>query len=762
MLYLTCETFRLPLSPDRPIALTLAAPGAEVMEFTPRTLRITLTMDAVARAALGDIDDVHSAERFNATPRTARLEAEGCVIATGILSLEHVEQSVDGGWGTCHLLLTEPEPAWMSAARATMLRESAVAFDEVIGPQTIRESWTWEKPVRFLPVQRDTLLVDDGTLATAIASQRVLSVEDYHPFLHVATLLRAIVEGAGYTLVSDFVESEEFGQLHLSGAYPERDTALLHARLDFRATRSADIATTADHFGVVYADPHASLHSIGNLVDGASELNTGGVFGTDNGRSCFRPAAEVTLGFEYRLRYRTPYRIRSREELEGFNVVCLGEGVEHRFRLVNRFEDRRAQLTPGQNHLAVVFDHAAGSSYLLRSGGQTIASFAARSAPVTLPQTPLAALELWHKAAGAADYAPSTLDWALYDGHIAEAGETLVEVTLRSAPERVTPANPKYFDGIYFAGAWEGARLTLLAATTLRPLFAANPALGSRIRFDDVAAHAIRQSKFVEAIAHLFNLRITTDELLKQVHIAPCDALQRSPARVDWRELTDPAHPVLLEEPGAGLAHLTRYAYRTGDDSATRYNADHDTRFGQWTARIESSLARQAEASAENPLFTPTLSVAGGYPEAPAAQWMQVGERADYPADQHETLNFPAKIVRYLGLEPLPAGQLWGWPSHTARYPLAAFHLPGRLTLCFEDRDGAAGLHRYYDAQYEALNHSRRITAWLRLRPRHIEALDFGATFRVRIGGQEVDCRLERIEGWSPRGGSAKCTFISL
>ena len=58
---------------------------------------------------------------------------------------------------------------------------------------------------------------------------------------------------------------------------------------------------------------------------------------------------------------------------------------------------------------------------------------------------------------------------------------------------------------------------------------------------------------------------------------------------------------------------------------------------------------------------------------------------------------------QYAGLHPLHDGERWGYPFNRDEYPLAAFHFAGdadsaAFTLCFEDRDGAEGLHTRYDA----------------------------------------------------------------
>ena len=105
-------------------------------------------------------------------------------------------------------------------------------------------------------------------------------------------------------------------------------------------------------------------------------------------------------------------------------------------------------------------------------------------------------------------------DWALYNGYVGETGQTMVEVRIRTAAESVSPASPKYFNLIYFAGAEPGMALTLHKECSLRPRFLSAPGFGSRIAFADVAQHRIRQSELLDALAHLFNLRFYTEEAI--------------------------------------------------------------------------------------------------------------------------------------------------------------------------------------------------------------------------------------------------------
>lgn len=142
----------------------------------------------------------------------------------------------------------------------------------------------------------------------------------------------------------------------------------------------------------------------------------------------------------------------------------------------------------------------------------------------------------------------------------------------------------------------------------------------------------------------------------------------------------------------------------------------------------------------------------------------QVGDRdADDPAQ----LNFPTKILIYHGMCTLPDDERWGLVA--GAYPLAAFH-SGEGSLCFEDRDGAQGLHRYYDAHYEELREARRVTLSLALSAVYLLPImatdpargDLRSAFRLTIGGEEGLYRLNAIEEFDPEQGVARCRFTQL
>lgn len=747
-----------------------------------RRLAVTIPRTGRNAAVMEGAGDPHGAVRFNAALHRAALAAEGSVLLAGTVRLLAV--SAEG----YALEIRDGGALWAANAARRMFNTLGVAYRAVLTPTTVAASWRDASPVKFFPIRRDEYPRRSSS-DDLLPAERMLSVDDYHPFLHVETLIRTIFDEAGYRIRSRFMESEFFRSLYMSGAYASRDTAAAAARMGFFARRLAPATAEADYLGRVWADPTALFNTVGNLVETATpqavdadgeavpELyNNGNCFAQERGRIRFMPTTEVSVGFEYYLRYTTDHRILSRTRLEGFDSLYLGPGSELRFALANRYRDRRGELAAGYGYRVVVFDHAEGAQYRLtytRNGaaGSEWTRFAARSAAVTTPAGGTVTEPRLQQLSGGVwrDY-PG--DWALYDGYIGETGQTTVELRVRTAAERVSPEAPKYFDLAYFFGAREGMKLTLHKECSLRPRFLTGPGFGSTVTFADVARHRVRQSALLEAVGHLFNLRFYTEEEARTVWIEPADELFGTGPEVDWRSKCDLSQPVVTVDASAEVHERRTLCYAEGDGAVKRFETETGEAFGAWSVETPSYAAKLGEERSCSPLFRPTLSEAGHYANAPSALVMQVGDRDEA---EEEGADFTPRIVRFAGMHPLPEGELWGYPSLGAEYPLAAFHFAGDaaaepFTLCFEDRDGAEGLHRYYDGQFRREAARGRIELSLRLAPHEFEALftpgtgapDIRSVFLLDTGSGSVRAALRSVGVYDPGAASVRCVFDRL
>ena len=747
-----------------------------------RSLKITIPATPRNDGLVGFACDPHAAGQFNGALHMAELSAEGAVLIGGTVRLlaasgeGYTLEIRDGGAG------------WAENAARNMFNALGVAWNAQLTPTMIVDSWTDDSPVKFFPIHRDEYRQQNSS-SDLLPAEHLLSVEDYHPFLHIATLADRIFREAGYEVRSRFFDSAFFRSLYMSGAYSSRDTTAAAGCMGFSARRLVPATASANELGRVAANPKTILNSVGNIVDTATPqsvdadgeavsglFNNGNCFSTDNGKIVFTPPAEINAGFEYYLKYTTAHRIVSRTRLKGFDTVYLGPGAEFVFRLANRYKDHRDAIVPNFGYLALVFDHTAGTQYRLtytRNGvaGTTWTDFAARSAQVATPASGTVADPVLLVRSGS-QWVAYPGDWALYNGYIGETGETTVEVRLRTAAETVSPASPKYFNQIYFAGAEPGMSLTLHKECSLRPRFLSAPGFGARIAFADVAQLRIRQSALLEALAHLFNLRFYTEEATRRVWIEPEEAFFGAGPEADWSGKTDFSQPVERVQIAPEIHEVRTWRYQDGDGAVTRFDAGQEIPLGAWSFAADSYAAVQGEKVLRNPLFSPSLNSVGHYLNAPSALILQVGDRDD--AEEDGT-NFTPRIVRYAGIHPLPGGERWGYPSGRAEYPLAAFHFAGDaseagFTLCFEDRDGLEGLHRYYDRQVRREAVRERIVLSLRLAPHEFEALltpgagapDIRSVFRIDTGAGVVRAVLHAVGGYDPGKASVRCTFDRL
>ncbi len=720
---------------------------------------------------------------FNAARHEARLTHDGATLYEGTVRLLAVS---DEGF---RIDIRGGAAGWARSAALGRFRDIPLEFDGYLDPEDIRAGWSDARPVKFFPVVRDGYPQRNAS-SDLQPVLRMLTPDDYHPFLHVASLVRALFAAAGYAVRSDFMETPAFKSLYMSGAYAGRDTTALERRMGFRAVRLTAATAAADAAGRVYATPYGADNVLGNIVESATPLaedetgavrtdpyNNGNCFGYEDRKIVYRPAAEVSVGFEYRLRYTTDHRIVSRWRLAGFDAVNLGAGGTFRFVLPNRYEDRRRELRAGASYRAVVFDAKAGDRFRLLcnvggTSGVVWTEFAGRTAAVATPlgsgyEQPalqvMAANGTWKSWNG---------DWALYDGHIAERGRTTVELTLRTPAVAAGPASPVDFNTVVFGGAEEGMRMTLHAEGEMRPRFSPAPAFGARVGAADVMHHDVRQIALLEAVQQMFNLRFWTDEQTRSVRIEPDRSFWDEAGETDWRGRTDFGEPAVWRDAAVGEREARIYAYREGDGPVKRMNDEEQGEFGAWRSETGSWAAEEGTERRTNALFAPTASSPGGMAGAPSAWLMQVGDRDDAAGDG---VNFTPRIVRYAGMMKLPDGELWPASEYVDAYPLAAFHCGGdkrtrSFTLGFADRDGVRGLHTYHDRSEAIVAARRRVTLTLRIGANEFERLFRGGgelpamnrVFRIDTDEGEVCATLHGMESYDPEAAKARCTFTLL
>ena len=191
----------------------IAVPGYDAAKLADpeacregRSLKITIPASCRNDAVVAFAGDPHAAGRFNEALHTAELTAEGSVLIGGTVRLLATSETGytleirDGGAG------------WAENAARRMFSALGVAWQAELTPTTIFESWTDASPVKFFPIHRDEYEQQNSS-QDLLPAERLLSVDDYHPFLHITTLVGQIFSEAGYSVKSRFLESAFFRSL---------------------------------------------------------------------------------------------------------------------------------------------------------------------------------------------------------------------------------------------------------------------------------------------------------------------------------------------------------------------------------------------------------------------------------------------------------------------------------------------------------------------------------------------------------------------
>jgi hypothetical protein len=710
--------------------------------------------------------DMHRSESFNAESHTARVELYGITVFEGIATLSSTTS--DNGVLSYRLRLRQGGALWARSAALTTIRESGVDEVRDVSLGVIEQSWSDDGAITFLPLQQDSY--PKPTPSSLYGVERMMSPSDYHPFLSIRKIVDSIAQSGGCTLRSNFMDSDLFRHLLMSGAYPRVDVEVAERDMGFKAYRTYSSSAVAGQSGKLnLCEPRSSIN-LGSVVDsvdpmaqdeGGNRLSDAytndGCLSFVNNEPIFTPTRDVAIAFEYHLRYTTDCRMLSSKRLQGFDRIHLGNGCDVEMVMRNPYIDRRNTLLPNMQYKLMVFDHIEGSTYRLSNIGDGLTNNSRVTTPSELSVT---TTQLFVRRSSADKYTLYSGDWALYDGHVESTFSRDFEVVVRSPLERVTPTSPKRFNDIYFSGACEGQQLTLHSGCSVKAIFGGGVGYGDRLTFGDVSHHDISQATLLYALIQMFNLCVYYHTPTRRLFIEPYDDFFNG-AVVDWqeRQVDGVWH---YDEGIAECFEHTKLGYASGDGVALRVEGAEDSY--EWQYHTSGYGSKMGTESILNPLFSPVVSLTEATTSAPSAEILTVGNR-DIIA---ESSYIAPRIVVYHGLSELPEGEHWQAIETPTKYPFASFHSPSAdVTLSFGDRDGLVGLHRYYDRELDERAERGRLRCTIALRPdEYIDLLDpssKGATirsrFRLRTEYGSSLFILESIDNYDSDSLCATCTF---
>lgn len=708
-------------------------------------------MSHSAALVFGGEGYLHSAARFNSESHIGEITYEGISILKGELTLRSVERS--GETSKYGIRVSRAAAEWADYAAETLISLSEIDYQITLRQNDLEATWEEEQPVQFFPVTRDEY---DSTMSSVSLEtvRRIRSIDEYHPFLKIDSMLNSFVEKTGYELVSEIALSEEFQQLFMSGSYVSQENDAAEEAMDFYVKKLSDESTTADYSGRVSFSISQSSNAIDYFVDidSIDEDNEcysrGNCLEYSSGAVQFTPPTEISVGFEYRVLYTTEYWIESRTKLKGFDTFFFGESPTVAVDIVNNFADEREEeLLTGSTYLVMIFDHTDGASYRLRaklngsSSYTTLTSWTARTLSYTTPFV-TSIEDMIVEIVEGSSYVSYSGDWALYQGYIEEWGETEIDVTIRTSPSSVSKTSPKRFEAMYVEGAEAGMSFTLKAGTSITPYFSAYPGYGDVVEYVDVAQHELYQSDVLESVQHMFNLRYYSDPVARRLYLDPLDRIYDTATIWDWSDKILLGEAITYEDAAIGVARVRKWGYLDGDGAVSRSSPD----FGEWSYTTASYATNDTSVTKLNPIFSPTLNDDDGLPI--------VGDRDDISIT--DTLEFSPRVLYYRGLD--DNGD-----------PVVVFHSDAEgVSLCFEDRDSLTGLNKYYAKQIECEERGQYVTLTVALEPHEMADLlsplsgraSVLSTFGLRIDGEWTECWIEQIVEYRVGEGCAKIKFL--
>ena len=731
-----------------------------------RELKLDVVATSEMMVLFGHAEDMHRTEEFNCSSHVGEVVVDGVVVFEGEATLMGVERK--GCELYYRVLLSTKGHDWAHNAAHTRLKNSDVEASVHMTQYGVEQTWEGDSAVRMLPLRYDSYPEpeDVGEYVT----QSSVMPHEYHPFISVVDVVRSIARSAGYTLHSRFFDSDVAKRLMMSGAYRNVDTTLLQSTMGFKALRSSSTTSSAGDDGRVYVWEPIFASNIGVLVDTVTPntldeegnplsdaYSNGSCFRFEGARPVFTPKREVDVAFDMHLSYTTDYRIVSSKRLRGFTQLHLANNCDVEVVLQNPFKDMRSEVNSRLEYKLFIFDYDPKCSYVLDGFGSITANVTTVHFKSGYGQNTM--LRVMRPGSGL--YVEYDGDWALYEGYVEESGTRTVEVDVRTPYEKLTPSSPKRFNDIFFGGAIEGQQMTLHAGCSVTPVFGGSVGYGEELSFADVANVDISQAELLEAVAHLFNLRIYSHAPSKSLYIEPYDDFYGGGV-VDWRDHQVGDGEVVTEQVVDGFERYI-LGYQPADGAAATYVNGGERELGTWDCHVENYAAKRSTKSLLNPLFHPTASFAGAHSSAPSAMVLTVGDR-DMVAD---AVQLEPRVVLYHGIVSLPEGEYWPSPSERGAYPLAAFHSATMgATLDFDDRDGCEGLHRYYDVQLAEATTRQMLECDVHISPAEYaqlfdphSAVTLRSHFRLEACGQSSLFRLERIKHYNTATHVACCIF---
>ena len=300
---------------------------------------------------------------------------------------------------------------------------------------------------------------------------------------------------------------------------------------------------------------------------------------------------------------------------------------------------------------------------------------------------------------------------------------------------------------------------------------------GSEITASDILPDKL-QIDFIRGLKHLFNLYFDTDINKREVLIEPRDDFYIGTA-LDWTDKLDISKDVMVQFLGSNFSKTNEYKYLNDSDDklVDAINKEREITLAAYESNIiENEFAQDKETSIVNPFFAPTFMGAKATIGLSTSEMPKLW--AEYEGDATSvtislnrdalfTTNFAPRILYYDGIKNVADGEVWTWEgTDRVTYPYMYSvneNDANNNSLYFNDKDTSNGLFKkYYTNLFKTINEGRRFTAYFNLNDVDIAKLDFRKPIYLEQNGEGAYFILNKIFDYSTVPTVTKVELVTL
>jgi len=676
------------------------------------------------------------------TEKEALLEVDGTPILRGYARIKSIIK--DGSIANYKVILYEGNSGWISALKDQSIKDIDFANYDQIYNKVNQQSTNSFIPNTFVSYP----LIHLGKLTKG---ETEWSVEDRYPAFNLRTIFNRIFKDAGYTVVSDFIDSEFFSRLYMTtDKVPERKKSELEPHkfkvLHDMVLRDSNGDPTPSANAFLWKNNKPLVEDLFvkpdfNFLEG--EFYESGTGSSGVGTQTY---TYEDLGFYY-------------NSTDG-GIVLQRTPI---------YNDRGRKIADVRGHYLCNFKGKMSFNYDYNLSNKCTSGGTSRS----LEKTITIALVRYRR------------DSVGYKMDILETRNPTIAKAKQGTPQYITGSfNSQSVEteiGDYYtflvrcdsaidnsndavAIEHEGNRMYNKVYSTLTD--------GTDLIISDNIPD-IKQKDIIADVRSLFNLYFYTDELSKKVYIEPRDNFYSQTA-IDWSSKLDVSKSKIISHLGDNLGDEITFTYNI--DSSDKYiktieeSTNDDDILLSKTIDNTNKNAKDGTTVKRINNFAPTY-LGSAIVTAPTAKIAYIGSDETFDTDTKKVTKWKPRLLFHKGITNLTNGEFWRYegveydyfPDFTVNYQLPNYekHLN---SLDWNDKYYAKGLYsRYWSNTINTINESRKVQLYLKLDALDILNLDFRTPIYLEESGDGHYYHLEQIHDYTPNAkGSFKCTLIKV